>query len=321
VTIVRRGYFRVRRGFTTSGYTLALSSDSAVVAVLRLWDHGKVVSGSFDSEAQLKEVMGRYYRYVPELRTKGWLDDLDIHDWDEDQANPDATAAERQRRRRARLGTQKGRGSRRDSHGSHAVTVTDVTEVSRDLTETETLTETRTPRTVSLKPERARDSGSDDIDPDDLDPTPQPPSDVDPDDPPMAIPGPQLKAMDAWLTDHDYAALDAKDRMTASRFLSRHTGLSAADFIKTWGDAAAGGVRMRSALAIAMQKPGDGPKTRVELRMERRLEGENLERHHHVREAESAAGEHPARGESTAFNVASEIVQRLRSQGAVSSEG
>ncbi len=87
-------------------HTLALSNDSARVAVIRLWDQGKALGGSYGSEAQLQELMGRYYRFVPELRSKGWLDGpegLDVHDWKEDQQDADPTAGERQRRRRDKV--------------------------------------------------------------------------------------------------------------------------------------------------------------------------------------------------------------------------
>jgi hypothetical protein len=82
-------YFRVRRGLTTSGFFLKLSSDFCRLAVFRLWDKAKDLGGVFDSEAQLKELMGKYYRYVPELRREHWLDGLEVHDWDEDQVNPE----------------------------------------------------------------------------------------------------------------------------------------------------------------------------------------------------------------------------------------
>lgn len=142
----RYAYFRVRRGWSTAGYTLELSSDSARMAVIRLWDQGKAVSGSFDSEAQLREVMGRYYRFVPELRKKGWLDGLDIHDWDEDQVAADPSAAERQRRRRAKMS-----GDDRDGHGGGRARVTpDVTPSVTGVSRTPTLTSTSTSTEVSV---------------------------------------------------------------------------------------------------------------------------------------------------------------------------
>ena len=311
------------------------------MAVIRLWDHGKTVSGSFDSEAQLKEVMGRYYRHVPELRAKGWLDDLDVHDWGDDQANPDSTAAERQRRRRAKLNstpadvTPLRHGlSRRDTNPTntprHGVTVTPVTApvtgIARALTETETetLTETglpRTPRTTPQEPKRARDSGPDNSDPDDAPPAPPSSPDVDPDDIPMAIPQIQLLAMDSWLVEHTYPALVGLDRGAAGRFLAQHTGLTAADFIKTWDDAHAGNVRMRSVLGIAFEKPGGGQRTRVELRMERRLERENQARHERTRDAEKASVPARGAGEMTSGHEAARaLVEGMRASGAIGPE-
>lgn len=147
------GYFRVPRGWTRKGFTLALSSDSARHAVMRLWDVGKDVGGSFSSEAELREAMGAYRRFIPEFREKGWLDGLDIHDWGQDQADADPTAAERQRRRRDKLATKR----------DNPVTVTrDARDMSRPLTETETETEISEPNGSSVQ--RGGRTSSTDID-------------------------------------------------------------------------------------------------------------------------------------------------------------
>lgn len=147
--MARVGYFNVRRGMTTRGYTLALSSDSARWAVIRLWDKAKNLGGAFDSEEQLAEEMGRYYRHVAELRAKGWLEGpegLDVHDWQEDQVDPDPSAAERQRKHRALVAGNRDK-SQNETVTSHktkrdfAVTSRPSRAPARMTTETETETE------------------------------------------------------------------------------------------------------------------------------------------------------------------------------------
>jgi hypothetical protein len=137
----------------------------------------------------------------------------------------------------------------------------------------------------------------------------------------MAIPQIQLLAMDSWLVEHTYPALVGLDRGAAGRFLAQHTGLTAADFIKTWDDAHAGNVRMRSVLGIAFEKPGGGQRTRVELRMERRLERENQARHERTRDAEKASVPARGAGEMTSGHEAARaLVEGMRASGAIGPE-
>lgn len=257
-----------------------------------------VYDGVFETEQQLRVAMSFDYRSVSKLRAVGLLNGLEVHGWAKAQAKTDETHSERQRRYRARqdeIESPEGDGKvtppkaslkastkqGRDHHVDGKVTPLD---------------KTRRDKTRRDKPKRARDPGLEEHDQDDARP--------DPDD--------ELDVMDRWLVAHKYQALSAKDRATVTAALAAKTGLRAADFVKTWEDADAGGIRMRSVLAIAMQKPGDGPKARVVLRMERRLDAENLAHHDAIRATERESAPRTPRGEGTAFETARAIAHQAR---------
>jgi hypothetical protein len=90
-------------GITHNAKILSLPSDSARWAYVRLLEAAKPLGGSFASEAQLRSLMGDYYRHCRQLRLTGLLKGLDVHDWNEHQSDPDPTAAKRMREYRNRV--------------------------------------------------------------------------------------------------------------------------------------------------------------------------------------------------------------------------
>lgn len=81
---------------------LDLPSDSARWAWLVTLSVAKPLGGSFANDAQLKALLGPRFKFVKAFREAGLLDDLDVHDWDGNQKDPDSSARDRARRYRER---------------------------------------------------------------------------------------------------------------------------------------------------------------------------------------------------------------------------
>ena len=88
----------------------AESANSAVVGWFRLQAAAKRRNGgTFASEAQLKQVLGHYARWIPRYRDIGILNDLTIRDWDLWQEDQDSDATRKLKERRQRDAERKAK--------------------------------------------------------------------------------------------------------------------------------------------------------------------------------------------------------------------